>query len=142
MEKEIEESDEERMARIRLHMQTPIEDVIAEQKFIIIIGSERREICLQIGHPYKGAGEGEYRCPVASWGVYDRYPDMCGEGSLQALALAVRCLETTVIDWINTRDARLQYPGVVGDSESGVDALQALFGQAMPKKRRRHNPRH
>jgi hypothetical protein len=46
-----------------------------------------------IGRPYM-VERGEGRCPASLSGIDPQYPDICGEGTLQALCLALRLVHT------------------------------------------------
>jgi hypothetical protein len=48
---------------------------------------ERFAVTVEIGAPYHRE-TGEWACPVALVGLYNRLPDACGEDSFQALCMA------------------------------------------------------
>ena len=54
---------------------------------------------VEIGRPYQ-APEGEWACPVAMRGLYNRLPDVRGEDSLQALRLAASLVRTLLLGFV------------------------------------------
>jgi hypothetical protein len=87
-------------------------------------GSEVTVIA-RVGTPYQPDGN-EHRCPVEIVGFDDRYPDIAGENSLQALCLAVRLLATRIEDLLK-EGGRLVDP-VDRSTEWGSDSLKNVFG--------------
>jgi hypothetical protein len=69
--------------------ETPIPNPIASAGFIWVRGDgSELPIEARVGRPYLVAGT-EWACPCAIEGFDGAYPDIRGEGSLQALSLAV-----------------------------------------------------
>ena len=134
MEYTSDEDREEQLRRIGEHMRTPIEDVIAEERMIAVVNGKRWEVVLQIGRTY-AAPQGEYRCPAALWGLEERYSDIPGEGSLQALSLAHRFVLDRVIDRISSGTARFYYPGYE-DKELTASFIKTIFGMVNRRPRK------
>jgi len=134
MEFTSDEDREEYFKRMDEHRRTPIDDVVAEQQFIAVVNGKRREVVLQIGRPY-AAPQGEYRCPAALWGLEDRFSDIPGEGSLQALSLAHRFVLDRVIDRISSGTARFYYPGYE-DKELSVSYIKKVHGMVNRRPRK------
>lgn len=127
---------EERLRRIREHRHAPIEDVIAEQKLIAIVGDDRQEVVLQVGRPYVDS-DGVARCPVASWGLDNRHPDIGGVETLQALNLACGLLERRLLDEIYSGRTKFILPECVEDDPiSAQFVTMSLFGRTMVKRPR------
>ena len=58
-------------------------------------GENRFQIRVEIGTPYQCDCDGhEWACPVALVSLYEKFPDIRGNDSLQALCLAVRFAQT------------------------------------------------
>lgn len=94
---------------VRSTWTAPIEDVIAENKFVMIVGSERKDVVLQIGRPYWK--DGMAFCAIAAWGMWNRNPDVAGASSLQAIALAVHEFAYLLPIWAAATKAKFYYPG-------------------------------
>lgn len=62
----------------------------------------------RIGEPYQVDAR-TWACPAALEGVDGRYPDIFGEGSFQALSLAMRLIATRLGHMLEN-DAQLVYP--------------------------------
>ena len=100
---------------------TPIDDIIAEAEFVMVVGTSKNTIKIQIGRPYWD--DGMAFCPVAAWGMWGRNPDVAGATSLQSLALAIAELTFMLPKWASTTNARFFYPG---HEEAEVVADQLL----------------
>ena len=76
-------------------------DVVATTTIDCVKSSgEHIQVIIEIGRPYN-VSEGEWACPVAMRGLYNRLPDIRGVDSLQALcqsASLVRLLLTGFIE--------------------------------------------
>ena len=83
---------------------------------------ERNRVVVEIGLPYQAA-TGEWACPVAIRGLYDRLPDVRGEDSLQALCLAASLIRMLLSGFIED-GGKIFY----GDSDSEYD-LNSTFSQ-------------
>lgn len=75
----------------------PIRDPIAvlELTWVRPDGSQS-PVTAKVGHPYLVAGT-EWACPCALDGIDGAYPDIRGEGSLQALSLALGLLRQRLV---------------------------------------------
>jgi len=106
-------------------MRIPEPTFIASQRLVWIKadGSEN-EVVASVGVPY-GDGGGTFFCPVELLGVDGRYPDIGGEGSLQALSLAIRLLSTRLGHLLASGE-RLVHPA--DRSPWSADSLRAVFG--------------
>ena len=86
------------------------------------------EVSVQVstGLPYED--QGAWACPAALTGVDNRYPEVVGSSSRQAIRLAIRLLRQ--------RLGHLLEPGAVlvdldeRDSRWDIDSLNAVFGRA------------
>lgn len=116
--------------------QTPIDEVIAEERLIFVTDTKQTFALLQIGRPYID-GDGVARCPIAAWGIDDRYPDIAGETTFQALCLGVRFLERMIRDYVTRTDAAIELPAEDASDHQGEDEshpisrdsiLAAIFG--------------
>lgn len=86
-------------------------------------GEERFEIVIEIGKPYRVAGApNEWACAVALIGLDGRLPDVHGEGSLQALSLAIG-LAYRLLQFFE------EDGGVLTDAQGDRFALDAVFGR-------------
>lgn len=123
-------NEEEKLRRILEHDQTPIDDVIAEEFLIGMLGSERKEIVLQIGRPFYDE-DGMGRCPVAIWGLNGRYPDIHGEGTIQALYLACELVSEVILQSCEQGLIHYFIPGDEDepDEELTLDNLRSIFGR-------------
>lgn len=93
---------------------------IAKTEVIHVRASgERVSIVAEIGHPYQ-TPDGFWRTPVALHGLDGRLSDICGEDSLQALALAVEMVRRQLASVIEAGEKLL-------DSEGSEFPLEAYF---------------
>ncbi|WP_288377858.1 hypothetical protein [uncultured Massilia sp.] len=78
-------------------MKSPLDKPIAQQSFLWIRpdGGEVA-VTAKIGAPYCEDGT-LWRCPAALEGIDMQYPDIFGEGSMQALGLAMRLIRTRLM---------------------------------------------
>lgn len=83
-------------------------------------------ITARVGTPYQFDGN-QYRCPVEVVGFDGRYPDIAGEGSLQALCLAIRLLSTR-LEYLLKEGGRLVYPDD-RSTDWNRDSLNNVFGR-------------
>ena len=86
-------------------------------------GSER-PVRVRVGRPYLD-GAGVWACPAELSGFEQRYPDMRGEDSLQALVLALSLLWRRLQDFV-------EKGGTVLDREGHaytLDELRRTFGR-------------
>jgi hypothetical protein len=83
-----------------------------------------REVRLRVGRPYK-CDAGEWACPVELRGFEPRYPDICGEDSLQALCLAIQLLRHRLHDFLEKGGRIFDRRGI---GEWNVETLRAEFG--------------
>lgn len=75
-------------------MKTAITDPIAIQEFIWVHKDGYEvPVIARIGKPYK-IDEYSWACPAELLGVDSQYPDLQGEGSMQALCLAIQLIKT------------------------------------------------
>ena len=101
--------------------ETPIDDVIGEERITLHAGSAAYPILLQIGRPFLDE-HGVGVCPVASWGLNDR-ADIMGHTPFQALCLGIRFLETTLRAEVDRLDARVELDGEGKREDDGsIDA--------------------
>lgn len=82
---------------------------------------ERVSIVAEMGHPYQ-TPDGFWRTPVALHGLDGRLCDICGEDSLQSLALAVEMVRRRLASVIEAGEKLL-------DSEGNEFPLEAYFGK-------------
>jgi hypothetical protein len=82
---------------------------------------ERVSIVAEIGHPYQ-TPDGFWRTPVALHGLDGRLCDICGEDSLQSLALAVEMVRRRLASLIDAGDQLL-------DSDGSDFSLEAYLGK-------------
>lgn len=82
---------------------------------------ERVSIVAEIGHPYQ-TPDGFWRTPVALHGLDGRLCDICGEDSLQSLALAVEMVRRRLASLSDAGDQLL-------DSEGSDFSLEAYLGK-------------
>src|SRR3954471_16665063 len=78
-------------------------EIIASEKFIgESTDGERFEITIEIGRPYKWGGSSptEWACPVRAEPFFSLRTGIHGEGSLQALCLALRHVRSILEDFI------------------------------------------
>lgn len=122
--------NEEQRRKLQEHNQTPIDDVIAEERLIAIWGNERREVILQIGRPYV-EDDGVASCPVAAWGINGRYRDVHGESTLQALYLASNMLAHIIIDLMKHGNVKFYYEDCEDEGEMYEDGILAIFGRSL-----------
>ena len=122
------------------HDQSPIDDIIAEQKLVAFVGSERREVTLQIGRPYTD-GEGVSRCPVALWGLDGRLADFVGGSTFNAMNMACGVLERRLLDHIASGGVKFYLPGSEDDGELSPKFItMTLFGRVMVMHSRKTRP--
>ena len=90
-------------------------------------GSER-PVRVRVGRPYLD-GAGVWACPAELSGFEQRYPDMRGEDSLQALVLALSLLKALVLAlsllWRRLQDF-VEKGGTVLDREGNAFTLDEL----------------
>ena len=116
---------------VSAHDQSPIDDVIAEQKLIAIVGTDRRDVTLQIGRPYID-GEGVSRCPVAIWGLDGRLADFVGGSTFNAMNMACGVLGRRLLDYSASGDVTFYLQG--SEDEGALSAkfiTMTLFGRVM-----------
>lgn len=97
---------------------SPIDNPIAQQHYVLVRpdGSEVA-VTAKVGKPYLEEAT-FWRCPAALDGIDGQYPDICGEGSMQPLGLALRLIRTRLLAIIE-EGGRLYYPE---DRSMAVDA--------------------
>ena len=90
-----------------MRIDTPV--FIATQS-ILWLCSDGTEVMIEakIGAPYR-VDEQTWACPACLEGVDGRYPDIVGEGSLQALSLAMRLIANRLGHMLKD-SAQLVYP--------------------------------
>ena len=98
--------------------ETPIDDVLGEERLTLHAGSAAYPILLQVGRPFLDE-HGVGVCPVASWGLNDR-ADIMGETAFQALCLGIRFLETTLRAEVDRLDARVELDGEGEQDDDGA----------------------
>ena len=111
-------------------MRTETADYIATES-ILWLHSDGTEVRIEakVGLPYLvDEGMETWACPACLEGVDGRYPDIMGQGSLQALSLAIRLVAKRLGDLLED-NAQLYYPGY-GDDRIPWDwsSHGALFG--------------
>lgn len=91
-------------------------------------GSEVKLIAM-VGIPYK-VDEDLFRCPVELVGLDERYPDIAGGSSMQALCLATSLLATRLRHLLDDGE-RLVYAEDRDRNQSTWDvaSLNAIFGR-------------
>jgi len=106
-------------------METPV--FIATQS-ILWLRSDGTEVMIEakIGTPYM-VDERTWACPACLEGVDGRYPDIVGEGSFQALSLAMRLIANRLGHMLKD-SAQLVYP--VDRSPWDWVSHAAVFGVA------------
>lgn len=106
-----------------MRTETPV--FIATQS-ILCLRSDGTEMMIEarIGAPYR-VDEGTWACPASLEGVDGRYPDIVGEGALQALALAVRLIASRLGHMLED-NAQLVHPA--DRSPWDVSSHAAVFG--------------
>jgi len=77
-----------------------------------------------IGLPYEQSGA--WACPAALIGVDERYPDIVGESSMQAVHLAIRLIRQRIGYLLDAGEV-LVYPSE-RDSRWDIESLNAVFG--------------
>jgi hypothetical protein len=82
-------------------------------------------VTARVGTPYPTTGT-EYRCAVELEGFDGRYPDIAGEGSLQALCLAMRLLARRLQDLLQAGGRLVHRDDRSVDWDS--DSLKNMFG--------------
>ena len=83
-------------------------------------------LVVRIGRPTPDPRGDEWACPSEIDGLDDRYADMVGVSSIQAMALALRLVRTMLADTIQ-RGAALYLPGAL-DEPLDLAMLDVLFG--------------
>lgn len=75
-------------------MRSPLDNPIAQQTWLCVHpdGSESI-VTAKVGTPYL-ADRTMWKCPAALDGIDGQYADIAGEGSMQALGLALRLIRT------------------------------------------------
>ena len=93
---------------------------------ILWLRSDGTEMMIEarIGTPYR-VDERAWACPAALEGVDGRYPDIVGEGSFQALTLAMRLIASRLAHMFED-NAQLVYPE--DRSPWDVSSHAAVFG--------------
>ena len=78
-------------------IKSPLDHPIAQQHYIWVRpdGSEVA-VTAKLGTPYLEEAT-TWRCPAALEGVDQQYPDIFGEGSMQALGLAIRLIRSRLL---------------------------------------------
>lgn len=107
------------------HRQTPIDEVIAEERLIFVTEAAQTFVLLQVGRPYVD-GDGVARCPIAAWGIDDRYPDIAGETTFQALCLGVRFLERMIRDYVTRTNSEIELPAEEASNHPEEDELHPI----------------
>jgi hypothetical protein len=98
--------------------------VIASMHFVLKSADGRVcDVNLKLGAPYH-VGETTWACPCELEGLEPRYPDMHGEGSLQALCLALALVQNRLRDSIEDGWRFFDESG----EERSFDSLRVLFG--------------
>ncbi|MEG2030645.1 MAG: hypothetical protein RR376_08370 [Janthinobacterium sp.] len=84
------------------------------------------EVLIQasIGLPYEHSGA--WACPAALMGVDERYPDIVGESSMQAIHLAIRLIRQRLGNLLDTGEV-LVYQSE-RDNRWDIESLNAVFG--------------
>jgi uncharacterized protein DUF6968 len=85
---------------------------------------EHQQLVVEIGRPYKVA-EGEWACPVAMRGFYNRLPDVRGVDSLQALCQAASLVRMLLKGFVEDGGKILF---LNSDSEYDLDAIFSNVG--------------
>ena len=87
------------------------------------------KLVAKVGTPYK-VDDHLFRCPVELTGLDERYPDIAGESSMQALCLATSLLATRLGHLLEAGE-RLAYAREPGEGQSAwdVDSINAVFGR-------------
>jgi hypothetical protein len=97
---------------------------IAKTELVRVRASgERVSIVAEIGQPYHSV-EGEWRTPVALHGLDGRLSDICGEDSLQSLALAVEMVHRRLASIVEVGDQLL-------DTDGGEFPFEAYFTKTL-----------
>lgn len=91
-------------------------------------GSEIKLIA-RVGVPYR-AEDGHYRCRAELVGLDERYPDIAGGSSMQALCLATRLLAARLRQLLDDGERLVSAEGR-GQNEAAWDvaSLNAVFGR-------------
>jgi len=100
-------------------MRTDAPPIAKTELLHVRTSGERVSIIAEIGQPYQ-TPDGFWRTPVALHGLDGRLCDVCGEDSLQSLALAVGMVHRRLASLVEAGDQLL-------DSEGGGFALEAYF---------------
>ena len=82
---------------------------------------ERVSIVAEIGQPYQ-APQGDWRTPVSLHGLDGRLSDICGEDSLQSLALAVEMVHRRLASIVEDGDRLL-------DTDGGEFPFETYFAE-------------
>jgi predicted NUDIX family NTP pyrophosphohydrolase len=102
----------------------PIENVIAERRFLgIDANGDRRDLWVVIGTPYQ-ISPTQAACPVALYGLGGRLQDAKSSGTFEALCLAIHGPKYLLRDYIN-RGGKIFL--TYGDSEQQI-SIGLLFG--------------
>jgi hypothetical protein len=104
---------------------TPISDPIASEEFIwVTADGTRSPIEAKVGRPYL-VGATEWACPCEIEGLDGAYPDVSGEGSLQALCLGLGLIRKRLVHLVESGGRLLDPQGNAVDD----DRLAVLFGR-------------
>jgi hypothetical protein len=101
--------------------------VIVATSEILWLREDGREVVIQaiIGLPYEQ--DGNWACPVALVGVDERYPDIIGESSMQAIHLAIRLIRQRLGHLLDAGEVLVDQSE--RDNRWNVASLNAVFGQ-------------
>lgn len=104
------------------------------------MGTERREVTLQIGRPYIDV-EGVSHCPVALWGLDGRLADFVGGSTFNAMNMACGILERRMLDHMASGNVKFYIPGSEDDRELSPKFItMTLFGRVMVMHSRKARP--
>jgi hypothetical protein len=97
---------------------------IAQLKLVKVVADGRRiPVEVTVGQPFHELDRDMWCCQVQLAGIDDRVRNICGDDSLQALCLALRCIRSQL-------ETVIQLGGRVIDAEEGTDIpLEAYFGK-------------
>jgi hypothetical protein len=87
---------------------------------------EHNQVIIEIGRPYR-APAGEWACPVAMRGLYNRLPDVHGEDSLQALCLAASLVRMLLSGFVE-KGGEIFF--LNSDSKYDLDAIFSQIGSS------------
>jgi hypothetical protein len=88
--------------------------------------ADNDEVLIQacIGQPYEQGAA--WACPAALIGVDERYPDIVGESSMQALQLAIRLIRQRLGHLLDAGEVLVYLDD--RDSRWDIDSLNTVFG--------------